>query len=115
MVARGASTRGTCLEPWKEEVVGDEERVRGGEYTRLGTAVASEFKAQFFIQESVVVIQRESPPRFECNIFTTGNCSVHTRVDVEVTKSVTNTDPSLPPEYTWVNEGSTARDQTLSS
>lgn len=31
MVARGADTIGADLEPWKEDVVGEEERVGGGE------------------------------------------------------------------------------------
>jgi hypothetical protein len=115
MVARGAETIGAVLEPWKEEVVGEEERVGGGEYTRRVCDMVPESNAQFLMQESVVVIHRESPPRLVCNIFNIGYCSVHIRVELFVTKSVTKTDPSRPPEYTLENVGSTATDQTLSS
>jgi hypothetical protein len=43
-VAREASIRGAALEPWKDEVVGDDESVGGGEYTRR-CAVVSVFNA----------------------------------------------------------------------
>lgn len=39
MVARGADTIGAGLGPCKEDVVGDDDNVAGGEYTRRGTIV----------------------------------------------------------------------------